>query len=364
MASHEHRIRAESGRKPVEIGGTGPRFRAMIARLICFALPVLVAGHLQAQDEGQEVRPLGIRLEKFEYPYPVSMLPLKTQEQDLEMAYMDVKPATPNGETVLLLHGKNFCGAYWGRTAKDLSEKGYRVVIPDQIGFGKSSKPEHYHYTFQSLATNTRALLDTLEVKKAHILGHSMGGMLATRFTLMFPEQSQSLVLVNPIGLEDWKTKVPYAGVDKWYQGELKATPESIRNYQLKFYYDNRWKPEYDAGVEVLAGLIRSEGYARVAWNQALTYDMIFTQPVVYEFPLVKVPTLLIIGQRDRTALGKDSVPEEIGKTMGDYPALGKKTAEAIPGAKLVELDGVGHLPQVEAYDRFLPPLVEFLEEK
>lgn len=306
-------------------------------------------------------KPLGTRLEKFDYPYPVSFLEFEAQQQALEMAYMDVKPETPNGKAVVLLHGKNFCGAYWGQTAKDLAAKGYRVVIPDQIGFGKSSKPENYHYTFQSLATNIRNLLDKLEIKKATLLGHSMGGMLATRFVLMFPERSDALVLENPIGLEDWKTMVPYPGIDAWYQNELKTTAESIRNYQLESYYDGKWKPEYEPWVDVLVGLAESDGYPRVAWNQALTYDMIFTQPVVYEFPLVKIPSLLIIGQRDRTALGKNLAAPEVAKTMGDYPALGRKAASAIPGAELVEIDAIGHLPHIEAYDRFLPPLLKFL---
>lgn len=310
-----------------------------------------------------DVKPLGTRLENYDYPFPVSILTLQTQNQTVEMAYMDVKPATPNGATVVLLHGKNFGGAYWGRTATDLAAKGYRVVIPDQIGFGKSSKPAQFHYTFQSLAGHTLALLDKLGVKKAHVLGHSMGGMLATRFALMFPDRCQSLVLVNPIGLEDWKRVVPYPGIDKWYQQELASTGESLKKYQLESYYDGKWKPEYDEWVEVLEGMTKSDGYPQLAWNQALTYDMIFTQPVVYEFPLVKVPALLIIGQRDRTALGKGSVSPEIAKTMGDYPALGKKAAAAIPEAKLVELDDVGHMPHIEAYGRFLPPLVGFLGE-
>lgn len=325
-----------------------PRIHAYLLLVATLVLPVAA-------------KPLGTRLEKFDYPYPVSFLEFEAQQQALEMAYMDVKPETPNGKAVVLLHGKNFCGAYWGQTAKDLAAKGYRVVIPDQIGFGKSSKPENYHYTFQSLATNIRNLLDKLEIKKATLLGHSMGGMLATRFVLMFPERSDALVLENPIGLEDWKTMVPYPGVDVWYQNELKTTAESIRNYQLESYYDGKWKPEYEPWVDVLVGLAESDGYPRVAWNQALTYDMIFTQPVVYEFPLVKIPSLLIIGQRDRTALGKNLAAPEVAKTMGDYPALGRKAASAIPGAELVEIDAIGHLPHIEAYDRFLPPLLKFL---
>lgn len=312
----------------------------------------------------EEVEALGLRLENFEYPFAVSVFAFHDQQQDLEMAYMDVKPEKTNGETVVLLHGKNFSGAYWEETAQRLAADGYRVVIPDQIGFGKSSKPAHYQFTFQSLAANTLALLDEIGAEKTHVLGHSMGGMLASRFALMFPERTQSLILENPIGLEDWKTLVPYPGIDAWYKGELKTTAEGIQKYQLESYYDGKWKPEYQPWVDMLVGMVKSEGYATVAWNQALTYDMIFTQPVVYEFPLLQVPTLLIIGQRDTTALGKNTVPEEIAKTMGNYPVLGKKAAAAIPNSKLVEIEGIGHLPHIESFERFIQPLLAFLEEK
>ncbi|CAM6108427.1 unnamed protein product [Calypogeia fissa] len=78
----------------------------------------------------------------FTYPWPVLLYKFNSQNQRLEMAYMDVCPTTPNGHTIVLLHGKNFCGATWNQTAIVLLEAGYRVVIPDQIGFCKSSKPE------------------------------------------------------------------------------------------------------------------------------------------------------------------------------------------------------------------------------
>ncbi|UII19805.1 alpha/beta fold hydrolase [Fulvivirga ligni] len=310
----------------------------------------------------QDIKPLGIALEGYEYPYPVSYISLNIQGEALKMAYMDVKPEKPNGKTIMLMHGKNFCGAYWGQTAKDLSKAGFRVVIPDQIGFGKSSKPKDIQYTFQLLAQNTKALLDSIGVKKTSVLGHSMGGMIATRFTLMYPESVDKFILENPIGLEDWKLKVPYVDVEQWYKQELKKTSAGIKKYMLESYYDGKWKPEYDKWVKILAGWTLSPEYPTIAWNSALTYDMIFTQPVVYEFPNIKAPTLLIIGQRDRTALGKNLVSEEVRKTMGNYPELGRTTQKSIPNSKLVEIDNIGHLPHIEAYDRFITPLLKFLQ--
>lgn len=277
------------------------------------------------------------------------------------MAYMDIQPSRPNGQTVVLLHGKNFCGAYWDSTAASLTNNGFRVIIPDQIGFGKSSKPAHLQYSFQLLAQNTKALLDTLGVSKAAILGHSMGGMLAVRFALMYPETTTKLILENPIGLEDWKVVVPYQSVDKWYHSELKQTYDKIKQYQLDNYYAGQWKPEYEKWARLQASWIHNPDYAQVAWNAALTYDMIFTQPVCYEFPNIQAPTLLIIGQRDRTALGKANVPPDIRKTLGNYPELGKEAAKRIPHATLVPIEGVGHLPHIEAYTKFITPLLDFL---
>lgn len=302
-------------------------------------------------------------LSNYKYPYPVHFIKLKVQKQTLQMAYMDVKPKNYNGKNILLLHGKNFNGAYWKTTIEALTTKGYRVIAPDQIGFGKSTKPEHFQYSFHQLAQNTKAILDELNITKTAVLGHSMGGMLATRFALMYPETTEKLILENPIGLEDYKVVVPYQPIDWWYEKELKSNYESIKNYQLKFYYDNKWKPEYDQWVNILAGWTLHKDYPIIAWNAALTYDMIMTQPVVYEFPNLKVPTLLIIGTRDRTALGKNLAPENIRETMGLYYELGKKTQQKIPNSKLVEIENIGHLPHIEAFEKFIQPLTSFLAE-
>ena len=311
----------------------------------------------------QEVKELDVNLENYTYPFEVSFLTVANQQQKLNIAYMDIRPTNYNGKNVMLLHGKNFNGAYWQTTINQLTKEGFRVVVPDQIGFGKSSKPEHFQYTFQQLSENTKTLLDFLNIQKITVLGHSMGGMLATRFSLMFPETVEKLILENPIGLEDWKLQVPYKTVDWWYKNELKKNYDELKTYQKENYYDGIWKPEYEPWVKLLAGWTINEKYPLIAWNAALTYDMIFTQPVLYEFPDIKAPTLLIIGTRDRTALGKPLVSEDVRKTMGLYHELGKKTRDAIPNAKLVEIPNVGHLPHIEAFQEFITPLVQFLKE-
>ena len=156
-------------------------------------------------------------LTSYAYPFPVAFHEVTSQRQKLRMAYMDIRPESANGRTVLLLHGKNFTAAYWEPTVRVLVERGFRVIAPDQIGFGKSSKPEAYQFSLHTLAANTRGLLDELGVREVAVVGHSMGGMLATRFALTYPETAQRLALVCPLGLEDYRAGVPYRTVDGWY---------------------------------------------------------------------------------------------------------------------------------------------------
>jgi pimeloyl-ACP methyl ester carboxylesterase len=308
----------------------------------------------------QDLTPLSISLEEYPYPYPVAFLDLHQEGQDLRMAYMDVKPeGQGNGKTVVLLHGKNFPSSYWRDTMRFLTQNGFRVVAPDQIGFGKSTKAD-LHYSFHQLADNTKKLLDHLGIDKAAIVGHSMGGMLATRFALMYPGATTQLVLVDPIGLEDYRLFVPYIPLAQAYESEFKATPEAIRKFHHNYYVN--WRPEYGEYAEIAARQRLSGDYPLLALVSALTYQMIYEQPVVYEFPQVKAKTLVIVGQGDRTVVGKARVPKELLAKVGQYPELGKKTAKAIPGAKLVEIPNAGHLPQFEARELFQQALLGFLQ--
>ena len=291
----------------------------------------------------------GPELEGFEYPAPVQQFRFESQKQALHMAYMDIQPEHANGHTVVLLHGKNFCGATWQSSMRVLSQAGYRVVVPDQIGFCKSSKPENYQYSFQQLASNTHALLQSLNIAKATVIGHSTGGMLGTRYALMYPQQVEQLVLVNPIGLEDWKAVgVPPITVDQWYQRELKTSADAIRNYERSTYYAGQWRDDYEPWVQMLAGLNRGPGKQLVAWNSALLYDMIYTQPVIYELPQLQMPVLLMIGDKDNTAIGKDLAPPDIRARLGNYPVLAHQAAAHIPRATLVEFPDFGHAPQMQ----------------
>jgi len=330
------------------------------ALALCVAMnaPALAASPAAAEPV------YGPMLEGFTYPHPVQRFEFESQRQTLQMAYMDIAPAQGkgNGQTAVLLHGKNFCGATWETTIQALHGAGYRVVAPDQIGFCKSSKPQAYQFSFDQLALNTNDLLKSLHIDKAILVGHSTGGMLAIRYALTYPDHVAKLVLVDPIGLEDWRAKgVPAVSVDQWYKRELGTTADRIRNYERNTYFAGTWNEKYEPWVQMLAGMYRGAGKQAVAWNSALLYDMILTQPVYYDLPRLKVPTTLIIGDKDNTAIGKEYAPESLRSSLGNYPQLGKAAAAAIPNARLIEFPDAGHSPQMQYPEQFNSTLLKDL---
>jgi pimeloyl-ACP methyl ester carboxylesterase len=188
--------------------------------------------------------------------------------------------------------------------------------------------------------------------------------MIAVRYALMYPAETKQLVLVDPIGLEDWKAMgVPSISLDQWYARELKTNAETIRNYERDTYYMGHWQPEYDQWADMLAGLNAGAGKELVAWNSAAIYDMIYTQPVIYEFQQISVPTLLMIGDKDTTAIGKDFSPPAVRAKLGHYYELGKRAAAMLPHGKLIEFPELGHAPMIQDPTAFHKALLDGLRE-
>ena len=305
--------------------------------------------------------PLGICLEDYEYPYPVSFLPLSNDLQPVTMAYMDIPPAAePNGKTVVLIHGKAFGCYYFRNVIEALTGSGYRVIAPDQIGWGKSPKPD-IHYSFQLLAANTAALLDHLGVGNVAVLGHSTGGMTATRFTLMNPGRVTRLILEDPLGLADYRAGIPPQSEETLYQHELHWTdPATIRGYVAGYFVrpdPKVWEPLADVLVRVTLG----PDYPRWARAAALTFQMIYQQPVRYEYGHIAPPTLLIVGAEDHVVpLGQYATPAEAAR-LGDFVALSAAAAADIPRATRVVIPECGHIPHLEHPGQFTAELLSFL---
>src|SRR6478609_1357687 len=323
-------------------------------RTVCLSL--CLAALLFAQGDAPpkaplDVKPGSIGYEDVAYPYPVSYLPLVLYGQDVRMAYMDVPPlGQPNGRTVALFHGMNFGGFYFAGPIEALRKEGFRGVALDQIGFGRSSKAI-IPYNFHDMALNSRKLLESLGIPKVSIVGHSMGGMLAARFAASFPDITERAVIYDPIGLTDIRYERPWRSADEAY----KATMAQTNDQRWQAFYANirryfpslgAWKPEYEEYVRILYAPTLSAEWPRLAMVRSIYQQMLYLDPVVYDWAKIKVKTFVIGGEKDGT----------------DFPKLAKHIADTIPGAELVILPNLGHVPHVEAPDLFYPPLVKFLK--
>jgi len=330
---------------------------AALLMLVALALPALPAAADSASQE-----PVGIALENWPYPYPVSYLELNVQGQPLRQAYMDVSPTgTPNGRVALLFHGRNFPASYWQDVIAGLAADGYRVIATDQIGFGKSSKPT-LPANLDQFARNNLKLLDTLGIPQVDLIAHSMGGMMAVRFVRTYPERVRRLVLEAPIGLEDYRFTVPPVTDEFLYEREIKLTADEYRKF-LKVGYSLDLPDSAVEDFVTLRDRLRLSGeFPRWAANFISSYQMIHDQPVVHEYPLVATPTLFVMGVNDHNAPGRPYTTPELGKKMGFNTDNAKAIAKTMPHAKVLAFEGVGHIPHMERPAEFMKEVKGFLD--
>lgn len=308
-------------------------------------------GELAAQGEElvppDDYGPVSINLEDVPYPYQVKFLPLTLYGNDVRLAYMDEQPTAPaNGRTVIFFHGMNFFAEYWGTTMEVLRKEGFRVIAVDQIGFGRSSKPI-MPYTIGDMTLNMRRLLEHLGVEETAVVGHSMGGMLATRFTFNYPELVSHLVLVNQIGMTDSRLSRPPTPISDSYASNLRRDYRAVRSNIERYYakYDPATGEHF---VRIHYGWTQSGDWPRLAMVRALLGQQNYNEPIVYDWPHIQSKTLVIGGEEDGP----------------NFPELAANVARSIPNAELHLIPDVGHNPHIEAPQLFWPKLIEFLESQ
>jgi pimeloyl-ACP methyl ester carboxylesterase len=325
-------------------------FMALAAALPAYAQSgAREAGTLPKAPE--DVKPGSITYDDIAYPYKVSYLPLTVYGQDVRMAYMDVPPAgQANGRTVVLLHGMNFGGFYFGGPIELLRNEGFRVVVPDQIGFGRSSKPI-IPYNFHDMALNTRKLLQSLGIPRVTVVGHSMGGMLTARFAASYPDMTERAVIYNPIGLTDPRYQTAWRTADDAYKATMAQSHDQLyqafyANIRRYFPTPGAWKPEYEQYVRILYAPTLGGDWPRLAMVRAIYQQMVYLDPVVYDWAKIKARTLVLGGDKDGE----------------NFPALAKHIADTIPGGELVLIPNAGHVPHLEMPELFNKELLRFVK--
>jgi pimeloyl-ACP methyl ester carboxylesterase len=324
--------------------------RPLLGLATALSLACVSSAHAQSEPPAEPPAEWGVTAIDFSnvpYPYPVSYLDTEVYGQSLRMAYMDVQPTgTPNGQTVVLFHGFNFGMYAFGHTMEILTAAGFRTIAIDRLGFGRSSKPI-MHYNFHIPARDTKRLLDHLGIERAAILGHSMGGMVASRFAMTYPETTSHVVFVNQIGMSDSRPG------NEWEEPSYERSRPTPQQYYRQIlsgqmrYYVNGWRPEYLQWVEAPYGILFSGDFDRWQEVRGLLSQSMWEDPVVYDWQHISSKALVIGGADDMLSQ--------------DFPADARRVAESLQNAELLLYPGVGHNPQFEHSDPFHADLIRFL---
>ncbi len=325
-----------------------PRARATV---LPFMILLIAAPALQAQMEAPPAEPLAewgpisINMEEIEYPFPVDYLNLRLYGEDVRVAYMDVAPTgSPNGRTVVLLHGGSYYSLYWGPQIEALTEAGFRVIAKDRIGWGKSSKAI-LPYSWNLHASNTAALLDHLGVEEAAVVGHSMGGIEATRFAYLYPDRATHLVMVNPVGLTDNRPGRGFqpASMEVNVEPDLQAAYESDVATDLRRYVE--WKPDFLEHLRIRHGVRLSGEWPRLALARQLSGNLRGIDSMVTDWPHIGTKAMMLGGEEDGE----------------NFPDNMRRAAETLQNAELVLFPGIGHNPHEEDPELTNAELIRFL---
>ena len=324
----------------------------IVLSLSAFLLSVASMPNL-AQTDWPEVPPteapahwgaVSANFEEIPYPYPVHFLELNRFQQDIRMAYMDVPPSgRANGQTVFIQHGMNFYSEAYTPTIKALSDAGFRVIAVDRIGYGKSTKPI-LPYSFNFVAANMKSLLDELEIDEVAIVGHSMGGMTVSRFAMVYPDITTHVVMINQIGLTDQRQSRPWR--DPFAGGGTTTYQSILRGHQN--YFPLRWPPEHLEFVRRQFGQTMSGEWNRVAQVRRLQGQMLYDDPVVYDWQHIASKALVIGGEEDGL--------------VDDFPTLAHNVNNELQNSTILLYPDVGHAPQIEIADLFHADLIRFLK--
>ncbi len=256
-----------------------------------------------------------------------------------------------HGPALLLLHGIAGSSRTWRDVIPRLTDR-FTVIAPDFMGHGQSDKPVG-DYSLGAFASGIRDLLDVLEIGRASVVGQSFGGGVAMQFAYQHPEQCERLVLVDSGGLGrevNWMLRFMTLPGSEYVMPVI--FPGFVRDWG-----DSLFRTINDRGIHLGRVAEMWSAYASLAeaenrWAFARTIKSVIdpggqTVSAINRLYLAApVPTLIVWGDRD-----------------GIIPVSHAHAAhDAMPGSRLVILEGVGHFPQIEAPEQFVEALVDFID--
>lgn len=262
------------------------------------------------------------------------------------------------GYPVILVHGFGDKKEHWRAQVGALS-KHFKVVRFDNRGCGKSDRPDG-PYSMELYADDINALMDYLKIEKAHIAGHSLGGMIVQNFVLKYPLRTNKVILINTLSGITLPGVPSEKGLDTYRTGaitRLKEFKEDPLNMYLKHAKSGFSRPFWKLMIEnpkkKFHGLWSVEDLVQEKLKNPTTLkdienqmEALKTHNVYDRLPTIKNEVLILAAEKDKSCT----------------PIMNKKTHELIPNSKLIIIEKVSHQSLLEKAPEINKVIIDFLK--
>lgn len=246
------------------------------------------------------------------------------------------------GEPMVFVHGFQSSKSYWVPYFKKLHNK-YKIVAMDLPGHGNSTRPEKQKYDLQSLSASLEKFIEKKDLKNFHLVGTSMGGGIATIYAYNNQDKVKSLILINPLGIDQKKKSdlqvLMEKGKNLLFPNNLKefdemaifitGKPLNLSNYFKKY---------------ALSQMVKNYIFFKKAFKELLTE----TKPLDSILPRIETKTLILIGEKDRII----------------HPASYEYFVNLMPNAKAVRFKNGNHAFIGENFNKAIFSIENFLNDK
>jgi len=235
------------------------------------------------------------------------------------------------GPAILILHGWGGSSDSWISVQEILAKEGFKIIVPDFPGFGKSETPFE-PWGVREYSNFVLNLTKILELQKFFLLGHSFGGRVAIKFSVLYPEKIKSLILCNSAGIKQ-----------KWgFREKFIFRLSKLGNAIFTFPPLKRFKNKFRNLFYIF---LRHKDYAKADGTMRQTIKKVLTEDLFKDLPQIKTRTLIIWGESDKL------VPVK-------YAHIFK---EKIESSKLEILPKIGHSPHLEVPEKLAKIIIQFL---
>ncbi len=283
------------------------------------------------------------------YPGPVSFASV----DGVGVAYVDMGPRADTA--VVLIHGLGENSGFWEHNMAALAQQ-RRVLAIDLPGYGRSDKPE-LDFSMAYYADVVDQVLQQAGVRRAVLVGHSMGGQVSLTWALRHPERMAGLILAAPAGIETFdEGEAAFLRSAVSTDLYMNQTEDQIRStYQNNLFFS--WRPEYETLIKERVRLGRSPEFKAYAWAVVKGIHAMLDGPVYDQLGAIQAPVLVLFGYQDAL------IPNPF-LHGGEPREIGERAVGAIPHAELEMIDEAGHMLQYERPERFNAAVLRWLDAK